>query len=131
MINNENNVYNGLLLRVSILWMMINFNLWRDVQAYMQRYRKQLFCFPKFRAVPWRFLVPLLSGNHFVPKRFQKQISASTCIVTNVGHAVSNIGSKQGLRFYRRYWVKGVKHSYETGPSLNMHHNGKNFVAKF
>ena len=32
------------------------------------------FSFPKFRAVPWRFLVPLLSGNRFVSKRFQKRI---------------------------------------------------------
>ena len=31
------------------------------------------FSFPKFRAVPWRFRVPLLSGNQFVSKCFQKR----------------------------------------------------------
>ena len=31
------------------------------------------FSFRKFRAVPWRFRVPVMSGNHFVTKRFQKR----------------------------------------------------------
>ena len=42
-------------------------------QGFKAEILETTFAFPKFRAVPWRFRVPILLVNHFVLKRSQKR----------------------------------------------------------